>query len=187
MFRSHLIFIVTVLLTFNCFGQGNLQSQKGLIDTFIQKNNVKAIMLAKITDKPGLIEFNGIDYPSYLEYTYYIFKDASGKIVKISESPYNENGEWTIFLSHYFNQQGNTYAFERLSTFFNIICSEGIATQTKSEFYTDNFQLIDKSYKFVDEYGKDLTKDSCQVPVNIEYTVIKNLNEYMAKNNIKIK
>jgi hypothetical protein len=186
MFRNNFILAVIVLLAFNCLGQGNFQSQKAMIDTTIKKNNVKPIMLAKLTDKPDLIEFNGIDYPPYLESTYYIFKDASGKIVKISESPYNESGEWTVFLSHYFNQQGNTFAFERFYTFFSIICSEGVATHTTSEFYSDNLQLQNKEIKFIDEYAKDLAKDSCQLPVNVEYTVIKNLNEYMTKKNIRL-
>ena len=186
MFRSHLIFSLLVIFTLNCFAQSNLQSQKGVIDTFIKKNNVRPVMLAKTTDKPTLLEFDGIEYPPYMEYTYYIYKDASGKIVKIAESPYNENGEWSVYLSHYFNQQGNTFAFERLSTFFSIICSEGIAVQTQTEFYNDNFQLTNKEYKFVDEYGKDLAKDSCQAPVNVEYTVFKTLNEYMTKKNIRL-
>ena len=186
MLRFHLILAVIVLFSLNTYAQANLAAQKSLIDTFILKNNVKPIILAKTTDKPALFEFDGIEYPSYMEYAYYIYKDASGKIIKISESPYNENGEWSVFLSHYFNQSGNTFAFERVSTFFSIICSEGIATQTQAEYYSDNFQLQNKEYKFIDEFLKDLAKDNCELPVNAEYVVYKNLSEYMNKKNIRL-
>jgi hypothetical protein len=89
-------------------------------------------------------------------------------------------------MSQYFNQQGNTFAYEKLATYFSIICSEGIAVESKCEYYSDNFQMVDKSYQFTDEYKKDLAKENCEPPVNTPYIVIKNLNEYMGKKNIKL-
>lgn len=162
-----------------------LKYQKTFIDTLFNHSKDKLIVLAKLVDKDEPIQIKNGIFPDNVETTFNILKDSLGQIITASEFPYSESGDWNIILTHYFDKDGKTFVFERQTNFFNSICTDGVAYETQTEFYNSDFQLIDKTYKLVDEKNKTLQKDSCQFPYNYEYKVSADIDKYLQTNRIK--
>ncbi|MFN3793330.1 MAG: hypothetical protein ACK4RX_01600 [Chitinophagaceae bacterium] len=162
-----------------------LKYQKTTIDTLFKHSKDKLIVLAKLVDKDELIQINNGNFPDNVETTFNILKDSLGQIITASEFPFSESGDWNIILTHYFDKDGKTFAFERQTNFFNSICTDGVAYETQTEFYNSDFQLIDKMYKLVDQKNKTLQKDSCQFPYDYEYKVSADIDKYLLTNRIK--
>lgn len=162
-----------------------LKYQKSIIDTLFNHSKDKLIVLAKLVDKDEPIQIKKGNFPDNVETTYNILKDSLGQIITASEFPFSESGDWNIILTHYFDKDGKTFAFERQTNFFNSICTDGVAYETQTEFYNSDFQLIDKMYKLVDEKNKTLQKDSCQFPYDYEYKVSSDIDKYLQTNRIK--
>jgi len=160
-----------------------LKYQKTIIDTLFNHSKDKLIVLAKLVDKDELIQIKNGNFPDNVETTFNVLKDSLGQIITASEFPFSESGDWYIILTHYFDKDGKTFAFERQTNFFNSICTEGVAYETQTEFYNSDFQLIDKMYKLVDEKNKTLQKDSCQF--DYEYKVLADIDKYLQTNRIK--
>lgn len=162
-----------------------LKYEKNEIDTLFKKGKGECLTFIKLTEtgQPFLLETDTI--PEEAITTYYILKDSLGKVITISELPTSESGDWFIVLTHYFDKDGKTFAFERQTNFFNSGCVEGIVYETKTEFYNSDFQMIHKAYKLVDEKNKPLKKDSCTFPYDNEYKVSVDVDEYMKTKKIK--
>jgi hypothetical protein len=162
-----------------------LRYKKTIIDTLFKESKDKLIVLAKLVDKDEPILIKNGNFPDNVETTFNILKDSLGQIVTVSEFPFSESGDWNIMFTHYFDKDGKTFAFERQSNFFNSICTDGVAYETRTEFYNSDFQLIDKTYKLVDEKNKTLQKDSCQFPYDYEYKVSADNGKYLQTKKIK--
>lgn len=162
-----------------------LKYQKTIIDTLFNHSKDKLIVLAKLVDKDELIQIKNGNFPDNVETSFNVLKDSLGQIITASEFPFSESGDWNIILTHYFDKDGNTFAFERQTNFFNSICTDGVAYETQTEFYNSDFQLIDKMYKLVDQKNKTLQKDSCQFPYDYEYKVSADIDNYLQTNRIK--
>lgn len=161
-----------------------LKYQKTNIDTLFNQSKDKLIVLAKLADKGETIQIKNGNFPDNVETTFNILKDSLGRVITSSEFPFSESGDWNIILTHYFDKDGKTFAFERQTNFFNSICTDGVAYETQTEFYDSDFQLIDKMYKLVDEKNKTLQKDSCQFPYDYEYKVSADIDKYLKTNRI---
>lgn len=162
-----------------------LKYQKATTDTLLDRNKDQLILLAKLTDKDEPIQIENKKFPDNVQTTFAILKDSLGQIAAVSEFPFSESGDWSITFTHYFDKEGKTFAFERQTNFFNSICTQGVAYETRTEFYNSDFQLIGKMYKLVDEKNKTLKKDSCQFPYNYEYKVSADVDKYLQTNKIK--
>lgn len=162
-----------------------LKYQKTIIDTLFNHSKDNLIVFAKLVDKDEPIQIKNGNFPDKVESTFNILKDSLGQIITASEFPYSESGDWNIILTHYFDKDGKTFAFERQTNFFNSICTDGVAYETQTEFYNSDFQLIDKMYKLVDEKNKTLKKDSCQFPYDYEYKISADIDKYLKTNRIK--
>jgi hypothetical protein len=163
-----------------------LKYQKALIDTFYNHNKDKVKILVKLVDKDELVEEINNEFDEIsCEKTFWILKDSLNKIITIFEQPFSESGDWNIVLTHYFDKDGNTFAFERQTNFFNSICTDDVAYETRTEFYSNDFKLIDKMYKLVDKNNKPLQKDSCQFPYDYEFKISPDLDKYLQTNRIK--
>src|SRR5690606_579000 len=107
-------------------------------------------------------------------------------IVATFESPSSESGDWNIVYTHYFDSEGKTFAFERQTYFYNSMCTEGLAHEIITNFYNNDFSVLDKKYQLTDEYGKNLHKDSCQFPYDYSYEISENSEDYLSANRILI-
>ncbi|MBB6611330.1 hypothetical protein H7F15_09800 [Pontibacter sp. Tf4] len=167
-----------------------LYRQKAQTDTLFSKNldEVKVLVKVKDTNKP--VEVFNEAWPEEIEETYNILKDASGRIIRISESPYSESGDWDIVYSYYFDENGDTYAYERKISAFNTFCPDGgiiedVSQETVVKLYGLNHALIDSTYKMVDQNAVDITASKCQQEVNSEDRQVYSLQLYLESRNIK--
>jgi hypothetical protein len=148
-----------------------LKKEKALIDTAYQQHKNDLIVFVKPVNKDTLIEVKNDQFPPNILTTFNVLKNSAGKTLSISEYPFSESGDWNIRLTHYFDQAGKTFAFEREARFFNSICTDGIAIESLTIFYNQSFQPIHKLYNLVDANNKPLKKDSCQFPYNYTYHI----------------
>jgi len=148
-----------------------LKYQKKEIDTLFKRNTKKLIVFAKLTDKEKPVEIKNGNFPENVEVSYNILTDKLGNTVSITDFPFSESGDWDISYTHYFDKNGKTFAFQRKANFFNSMCTDGAAFETTIQFYNTDFQLLDKSYKLVDEKNRKLQKDSCQFNYNFDYNI----------------
>ena len=162
-----------------------LKYQKATIDTLFNRRKEKIEVLVKLVDNDELVKVSNGNFPKNVETTFNIIKDNLGQVITISEFPFSESGDWNIILTHYFDKDGKTFAFERQTNFFNSICTDGVAYETKTEFYNSAFQLIDKDYRLVDEKNNNLQKDSCQFPYDYDYKVLADIDNYIRTKKIK--
>ena len=161
-----------------------LKYQKASIDTLFNHHQDSLEVFVKLTDKNELIPFKDSVLPDETEASFYILRDSLGRIAEITESPYSQSGDWYITLTHYFDNDGKTFAFVRQSNFFNSGCTEDVAYETKTEYYNSDFKLIGKDYQLTDEKGKDLRKDSCAFLYEYAYKVLPNLDKYIKVNHL---
>jgi hypothetical protein len=161
-----------------------LKNQKMIIDSVFSHRKDSLMVWAKPAGSSDLIQVKNGNSPARVEITYYVLKDSSGRIILTSSIPFSESGDWNISLTHYFDTEGKTFAFERKANFYNSICTEGVAIEKQTEFFDTGFQVIDKLYKLVDEKGQVLQKDSCQFPYNYAYKVSENIDKYLATHGI---
>ena len=162
-----------------------LEYQKAAIDTLYDHSKEKIIVFAKLADNDELVPITNEDFPENVETSFSILKDSSGKLITTSEIPVSQSGDWYIVLTHYFDKNGQTFAFERQTNFFNGICTGGVAYETKTEFYDDNFELVSSQYKLVDAKNQPLNKDSCGHAYNFDYKVSSNADHYLHAKKIK--
>ncbi len=109
--------------------------------------------------------------------TYNVFKDKSEAVVAIAEFPFLASGDGFIVKTHYFDKDGNTFAYERQTNFFNSVCAD-VAYETKTYFYDNNFAVIDSTYKLYDQDDKALNKNDCQMLYDEPVQVYPDLNTY---------
>ena len=162
-----------------------LQYQKVLIDTLLIRNRNNIEVLVKLTSKTDLIPLKDTTLPDETETSFNILRDSLKRIVAITESPFSQSGDWFLTLIHYFDKNGQTFAFERQTNFFNSGCTEGVAYETKTEYYDNDFKLIRKEYKLVDEKGVNLNKDSCTFMYDYSYKVFPSVDKHLQVSKIK--
>jgi hypothetical protein len=162
-----------------------LKYQKGIIDTQFNRSKEKLIVMVKLAGSDELAMVTNGQFPENVETTFNLLSDSLGQVITASEFPFNKSGDWNIILTHYFDNDGKTFAFERQTNFFNSICTNGVAYETRTAFYDGDFQLIAEEYKLVDKENKPLQKDSCQFPYEYDYKVLADIDEYSRKHKIK--
>jgi len=162
-----------------------LRYQKGEIDTLFNHQMERLIVMAKLRDKEEPVPIQNGNFPENVELTFNILKDSLGQIIIVSIFPFSESGDWDIRLTHYFDKKGRTFVFERQTGFFNSMCTDGIAFETKTEFYNSDFELVDKKYELVDEEYKQLEKDSCVFNYDFDYKVSPTINDLLETSKIK--
>jgi hypothetical protein len=133
----------------------------------------------KLSNKADLIPLKDTTLPDETETSFNILRDSLRRIVAITESPYSQSGDWFLTLVHYFDKNGQTFAFERQTNFFNSGCTEGVAYETKTEYYDNDFKLIRRQYKLVDEKGLALNKDSCTFMYDYSYKVFPSVDKLL--------
>ncbi|MBI4125665.1 MAG: hypothetical protein HY466_07040 [Deltaproteobacteria bacterium] len=164
---------------------GQLKHRKAEVDTLFNNNRNKIIVFVKLADKNDLVQIENEKWPDSIETTYNLFKGNNGKLIVAREMPYSESGDWDITFSHYFDKDGKTFAFERQTIFFNSICTDDVAYETKTEYYDTDLKIIGKEYKLIDQKGNSLQKDSCIFDYDRGYKVIANIDKYLRDKKIK--
>lgn len=161
-----------------------LSARKVDIDNLMSDSTLQ--VLVKVKGKPELQLVKDKKYPRNIETTFNLLMDTTGRIVFISEMPYNATSDWFIAYKSYFDTDGKLFAFQRQNNFLNNGCTHGAAMENSIGYYNKDFLLVDSLYTITDTYKKPLDKKACKFPYNFKYTVNKTLDEYIAAKNIKL-
>ena len=166
-----------------------IKHEKILLDSAIAKGTIKPEIWEKYTDQSSLKPFVEGANPTEeelekLELTFNIFKNENNKIVAIAEYPFSKSGDGFIAKTHYFTEDGKTFAYERHTSFFNSGCAD-VAYETISYYYNPDFSLADSTYSLIDQDNKILKKQDCQMLYDEPITVNHDLNTYLIKINYK--
>ncbi|WP_020534014.1 hypothetical protein [Flexithrix dorotheae] len=161
-----------------------LKYQKTEIDSLISKKELSLEVYAKIIGEEKTVLVKNEDWPENMETTFNIWKDRDGEILFIGEYPISESGDWFIGYHHYFDESGKTFAFERITSFFNSSCTERAANEIITDFYNKDFNRIDRIYLLKDENGQNLKKEECVFNYDYPYEVLGTLNKYLIKTQI---
>jgi hypothetical protein len=119
--------------------------------------------------------------------TYEVVKDNRDSIISVQEIPFSESGDWYLTLTHYFTQNGLTFAFQKEFNFFNSICTEGIAHEKEILYFNAQFRQIERVYRITDDKNQPLNKDSCLFQYNPDYQIFKNRDQFMTNKNLNLR
>jgi hypothetical protein len=162
-----------------------LHAQQTAIDSFSQQHPDRTTTFAQLVGHEELVQIDCADAEQLnIDRTFMLLKDSTGKILAAYESPYSESGDWNILYTHYFDSKGKTFAFSREASFFNSICTEGIAVENMTKWYTNQLNMVDSSYTLRDEEAHDLAKDSCQFAYDYAYTIYPELTAFLKANKL---
>lgn len=124
------------------------------------------------------------EFPDSIRTTYNLFRDDEGRLRVASEFPFSESGDWSTRLTHYFDEKGRTFLFERNMGFFNSMCTQGMASETRSHFFDTAGRRTDSIYVLVDADDKPLKRKDCQFPYNQPFTIHRNSSDWTSASRI---
>lgn len=134
-----------------------LQKRKALIDQLPSKDTSALTVFVKMTGKNDLVRiFNGKFPDDSIECTYNVLTEK-GKVIKTLSSPYSESGDWDVDITHYFDADGRTFAYERLANAF-VLPDDEVAYETTTNYFNPQFKNIKHIYKLIDKNKKALDK-----------------------------
>ncbi|MFT5725045.1 MAG: hypothetical protein ACI9JN_002168 [Bacteroidia bacterium] len=155
-----------------------LAAHKAYVDSSRMTKALVAKIYAKIPDVKQPIEVVDLKWPEAIDEVYNIWFNHSDEIVCVGTYPFSPTGDWDMGFTHYFDQKGDVYAFERNTSFYNSLCTDGLAIEQIVTYY-DQHTLIDSVYHFTDVKGNRLNQDSCEFPYNYPYKIAKNSTEVL--------
>ncbi len=161
----------------------SIKHEKTLLDSAIAKGNIQPEIWEKYNDQSTLQPFAEGANPTEeqlekLELTFNIFKNQNNKIVAVAEYPFSQSGDGFIAKTHYFTEEGKTFAYERHTSFFNSGCAD-VAYETISYFYKPDFSLADSTYSLTDQDNNKLKKQDCQMLYDEPIKVNPDLKTYL--------
>ena len=171
-----------------------IDSDKSITPLKLAKSNIDKLrddkilvieVLVKEVNKDGLTRVVDENWPEHVETTYNIWRDQHGKILLVGEYLYSESGDWFIGYEHYIDSKGKVFAFVRNTNFFNSECTDGVAYEKVTEFYTEGFKLISKSYSLTDDKDQKLNKENCINNYDFPHSISKSVEEFLEKTNYK--
>nr|WP_294795113.1 hypothetical protein [uncultured Mucilaginibacter sp.] len=137
----------------------------------------KLAVFVKMIGSDKLLEIKNEHWPENtdsIEYTYNILYNAHGKIVMILQGPTSQSGDWDITYKHYFDDNGKTFAFERVAGFFNSECTpedDDAAHETITKYYNADLKLLKEYYILTDSKKHPLVKSKCTFNYNYPYEI----------------
>lgn len=191
-----LLLVVSLQLTsvFNLFAQkitsrdslsAILNSKKSATDKALKRYSKKLIVLAKLSGRKTLVKVKGENWPDNLECTYNILKDSVGRIIFLAQLPFSESGDWFISNAHYFDEQGNTYAFEQQETVFDDEVKGGVIKHVIRKLYGEHFENVLTINKITDTHDKAIPNKAYDFPSD-KYVIYPNLANCLAAYRIKL-
>lgn len=148
-----------------------LANQKDLIDTMLNSAEYTREPFGLTTEGKVIKITDETEESGMFSTLYLLVKDKLGSVVRISESPYSESGDWSVSVAHYFDKNNKTFAVEKNYATFHSLCNDEIVAEQKTTFYDDNMKLLDNR-RIVTGGGSRIAEDSCMVPFYDNYVVL---------------
>ncbi|MBB5396994.1 hypothetical protein [Mucilaginibacter sp. AK015] len=163
-----------------------LKSKRATVDAYVKKHGKKLLLYSKIPGKKVPVRVRNEKWPDEVEYSYNVLKDSLGKIVMIAEIPFSQSGDWYITYTHYFDEDGNTYAFKKETNTFDNEVEDGVIYETLISYYGGSLKLLSKTYSLKDKSGKPVKNNSHIDVYQYKYIIYKNVAECLKAYNIKM-
>lgn len=109
-------------------------------------------------------------WPEDTATSYVVVLDDNRRVRLFQESPVSFSGDWTLDLTHVFDEDGRTVAFERSSRFFESGCSE-VARERSTEIFDEAGRCMARDYRLEDGNEKPLDSKRCAFPYRDEYRI----------------
>jgi hypothetical protein len=143
-----------------------------------ERKNETPIHMANRNDMPEMIE----------KVTALLYDEKNEHLLYSVEDNISEFGDYTLQYKHYFDNEGNTIAFERYCGFFHSRCLHNDALhETTIFYYGKNLQLKNKLHTFTTPEGKPIDSARCDFPYDYPFTVSPNVSSYLASRHISSK
>ena len=154
----------------------SLKSKKAAIDKYVHAHAKQMAVFVKVPNKKTLVRVYNEKWPEEIEYTCNILKDKNGKVVYIFQAPFSESGDWDISYEHYFDENGNVFAFYKDESIFNDNVKGGIIRSRLLIYYNKDFKAIKQSNWLADEKGNVVKADKTKFDFrDYKYTIYKTL------------
>jgi hypothetical protein len=164
----------------------NLKAKKAATDKYVNTHAKEMAVFVKIPGKKGLIRVYNEKWPNEIEYTCNILKDKNGKIIYVFQAPFSESGDWDISYEHYFDKDGNVFAFYKDESIFDDNVKEGIIRNRLLNYYNKDFKVINQKSWLADEKGNVVKANKNKFDFrDYKYTIYKSLTECLKALNLK--
>ncbi|MBO9659606.1 MAG: hypothetical protein J7527_12355, partial [Chitinophagaceae bacterium] len=155
-----------------------LTTQKDLIDTMLY-NAVCTSESFGLTTEGKVIKIADEQEESDMFSTIYlVVKNKLGAIVRISESPYSQSGDWSVSVIYYFDKNNRTFALEKNYATFHSLCNDEAVAEQRTIFYDKNMNTIN-NVRIVTGDGNRVVADSCIVPFYDDYAVLPDAGAFL--------
>lgn len=155
-----------------------LTYEKSLIDSSRMARQLDVRVYARVQDNPTPMEVRDLKWPENLDEVYNLWLNKDSQIVCFGAYPVSQSGDWDMGLTHYFDQNGQTFAFERNTSFYNSLCTDDLAIEQIVTYYYKDAKL-DSIYTFTDVKGNQLEPDSCAFPYDFPYRIYTNVDDVL--------
>jgi hypothetical protein len=130
-----------------------LKAKRVAADKYLKQHDKALLLYAKVEGKKYALKIKNEEWPEVVESSFNVLKDARGKIMMILEIPFSQSGDWSITYTHYFDDDGNTYAYKKNINVFDDV-KGGVVYGTQINYYRANHKLLSQSKSIRDKYGK---------------------------------
>ncbi|MDB5126220.1 hypothetical protein [Mucilaginibacter sp.] len=163
----------------------SLKSKRTAVDVYVKKHDKELLLYSKIPGRKTPVKVTMEDWPDAGEGSYNVLKDSSGRIVMIAEIPFSQSGDWYITYTHYFDENGNTYAFRKETNTFDSDVKGGVIYETLVKYYGANLKLLNKTYSLKEKSGKPIKNNGHIDVYQYKYMIYKNSAACLKGYNIK--
>ncbi|MFA6249841.1 MAG: hypothetical protein WC615_23105 [Mucilaginibacter sp.] len=161
-----------------------LKNKRAATDKYLDKHGKALLLYSKLPKKKTPVKVLNDNWPEEGGDSYNVLKDTAGKIIMIAEIPFSESGDWFITYTHYFDANGNTYAFRRQSNTFDDSVKDGVIYETSVKYYDVNFKPVAKIYTLKDKRGRPIKNNGHINIYDYKYSVYKNSAECLKALNL---
>lgn len=145
------------------------------------------MLYAKVNGKKNLIKVKNENWPEEPEYCYNVLKNSTGRVIVAAQMPYSQSGDWYIQYRHYFDDNGNLYAFSKTETVFDDSVKGGLAMEILVRYYDRHFNVISQTYRLTDKDEKLLKRKKQEFDFReYHYRIYPNVADCLKAYNIKL-
>ena len=127
-------------------------------------------------DRTGpIVRVDGPDkWPDETLTSYLVVVDEQHRVRLLMQSPASASGDWSLELTHVFDEAGRTVAFRRSSRFFNSECVE-VAAERSTELFDPTGRRLARDYRLEDGDEKPLSPKGCVFNYRHPYRIFADL------------
>jgi hypothetical protein len=166
-----------------------LPQQKRASDAYARAHSAAYVTYARL-DNGRLVRVKNAALPDGTETVYRVLMNRQRVVVLVHQEPTRESGDWHLTYTHYFTPQGQTFAYERRTSFFNSLCTQtpdDVAHETQVHYYAAGRRRRQGEYRLVDAEGRALPQARCQLPYPSPYQPSKTVAEFCRRNKLPLR